>query len=256
LKTRVEAGTDIAAIGAWDASRDDSALAKVGASAQGEALERDAAEGRLFFVRIGADWGGPVDVYVGEELPAEVRQNFKQVGGEYLLSVATGRLVIDGLEFYRTGKANDVLADNTLKIQAGDYALRFFESKLEDEIDSPTRKDVERLVGAKDGAWFQRLQWWVLAMYMVVPVVFFAVRHFSGWITALLMALMFAGVASVVYSMIKGTARFKRVAKAQYDLWRQAKDRQSPVFVFVLRKKKEGEGLKGGWVKLQGQRAQ
>ncbi len=253
MKKRVNAGSDIAAIGAWDASLADTALANVQGSRHEEALTRDAEKGSLFFIRIGADWGGVIDAYVDEEPPAEVLKDLKQVGREFHLSLATGRLVINGVEFYRTEKASTGKSDRALEIPAGDYALRFYESKSEGGIDAPRQKDLAKIVGTKDSKFFQSMQWFVVGMYVMVPVSFFAAKHFVGWKTALLPAGIVTGAAFVIISIIKSGERFKRVAKAQYELWRQAQDRQSPGFVFALRKIKGGEELKGGWVDLRKQ---
>lgn len=58
MKTRIEAGTDIAMIGAWDASRNDTGLAGVSGKRLMQSLEEDCATAHLFLLRTGADGGG------------------------------------------------------------------------------------------------------------------------------------------------------------------------------------------------------
>ncbi len=62
MKRRIEAGTDIAMIGAWDASQNDTKLAGVGFKKLEQSLEADCAAARLFLLHTGGDGGGPVDV--------------------------------------------------------------------------------------------------------------------------------------------------------------------------------------------------
>jgi hypothetical protein len=131
MKKRVQAGTDIAMIGAWDASRNDSALAKAWGKKLDLVLDQDATEGRLFFIRTGADWGGPIDVYIDADVPENVQMKFKAMDREFLLSAPTGRLIIGGVEDYRSGKECDSKGSDITEISPGDYSLRCSLSKEE-----------------------------------------------------------------------------------------------------------------------------
>jgi hypothetical protein len=105
MKARVEAGTDIARIGAWDASRNDTVVAKRWGKEWDRMLEEDAARGDLFLIDTGADGGGPIDVYCDTEVPPEARAHTRLVAGEFLVCVPTGRLMVGGLEDYRSDEA-------------------------------------------------------------------------------------------------------------------------------------------------------
>ena len=97
---RIDVGTDVAMIGAWDSARDDVPLN----GARGplaDVLRRDAAEAHLFLIHTGGDGGGPVDVYVDEDVPAAALEHGRAVDGTFLLSVPSGRLVVGGGEDYR-----------------------------------------------------------------------------------------------------------------------------------------------------------
>src|SRR5512133_1821196 len=97
MKARVDAGTDVAMIGAWDADR--------GA---------DAEQGHIFVLHTGADGGGPVDVYIDEPVPADVMQRLTPIGDELVLALPSGTLIVDGVEHYRARKANEALASRAV----------------------------------------------------------------------------------------------------------------------------------------------
>lgn len=60
MKARIDAGTDIALIGLWDAQRGANPFGAAEKAAA--ALEADAAAAHVFLVHTGGDGGGPVDV--------------------------------------------------------------------------------------------------------------------------------------------------------------------------------------------------
>lgn len=98
MKARIEAGTDIAMLGAWDASRSANPLAKLWGKEYGADLKADTEAGHLFFIATGADCGGPIDVFVDPDPPPETRSEMTLLPGEFLLHVPSGKLVVGGVE--------------------------------------------------------------------------------------------------------------------------------------------------------------
>src|SRR5687767_5600663 len=101
MHRRVDAGTDIAMVGAWDQSRQAPEVCHANPPLEASLLESDAKEGHLFVIHTGADGGGPIDVYIDAEVPSSIRKkNNAKEGGvkEFLLSVPTGKLVVGGVE--------------------------------------------------------------------------------------------------------------------------------------------------------------
>src|SRR5260221_12587956 len=124
MRTRIEAGTDIAMIGAWDAGRDDGEPAKLSGKKFQAALNSDAEAGQLFFIQTGADGGGPVDVFVDEEIPPQLRRQIRLNPKEFLLRIGSGRMMVGGVEDYRSSQPRITGPDSVANIPAGDYELR------------------------------------------------------------------------------------------------------------------------------------
>src|SRR5688500_18367528 len=124
MKARVDAGTDVAMIGAWDAGQNASPFTAAERADHLKALERDASEGRLFLIHTGADGGGPVDVYVDESAPAVVHARIKLIAENVLLSLPSGALMVGGVEDYRSDESRLTGPGSGIQIPAGDYALR------------------------------------------------------------------------------------------------------------------------------------
>ncbi len=80
MKARVDAGTDVAMIGAWDAQRGAQPFTAEEFKQLSDTLDADATQGHVFVLHTGADGGGPVDVYVDEPIPAEVMARLTPLG--------------------------------------------------------------------------------------------------------------------------------------------------------------------------------
>ncbi|PWU10578.1 MAG: hypothetical protein C5B50_25245 [Verrucomicrobia bacterium] len=126
MKTRIDAGTDVAMIGAWDTSRNDSPFPKTSFKKMMRALHEDAQAGHLFLIRTGADGGGPIDVYVDEPLPESALAQTRRAEGEFLIRVPTGQLVVGGAEDYRSSKPRITGENSIVLLPAGDYCLRCY----------------------------------------------------------------------------------------------------------------------------------
>src|SRR5829696_1609275 len=118
---RIDAGTDVALIGAWDAGR--SGVPLDGANGWMDALDRDVAANHLFLIHTEADGGGPIDVYVEGEIPPNARRHARALGGEYLLAVPSGRLVVGGAEDYRAAVPRITSDSSVVNVAAGNYLL-------------------------------------------------------------------------------------------------------------------------------------
>src|SRR5262245_32463007 len=132
MKARVEAGTDIAQIGAWDASRDDGAFDKSSFKRWMASLREDTEAGFIFVLNTGADGGGPIDVYIDEPIPESVLKNFDHLKGEFLVRVPSGRLIVGGVEDYRYSKRKITGPDSVVSIPAGDYQIRCYAPKVDE----------------------------------------------------------------------------------------------------------------------------
>jgi hypothetical protein len=124
MKARIDAGTDIALIGAWDGGRGTEALKAAEAADQSAALESDAFQGHLFLIHTGADVGGPIDVYIDETAPPAVHARIKPIAERARLSLPSGSLVVGGVEDYRSTPVRSLAS--VINVPPGDYAVRCF----------------------------------------------------------------------------------------------------------------------------------
>jgi len=247
MHIRLDAGTDIGMIGAWDGDRSASPFSKRRARELDQVVKADASEGHLFVVYTGADGGGPLDIFVDQELPDDIREQVTPVGGEFLLRLPTGRLVVDGVECYRsTGKMPDT--SSRASITPGDYALRCHVGKDEDKH-PPTQKELNRRVGAENVRYYDRInRVGLLTIVLLNLGLLGAFTFWLGWKIALGVAVVTFIVSTHVQEYI-----LKRNQK-YHDLDRIIPklrvETQRPTFVFELRSITNPTGLRGGFVRL------
>lgn len=251
MKTRIEAGTDIAMIGAWDASRNDTGLAGLGSKKLLQSLQADCAAAGLFLLHTGGDGGGPVDVYVDSAVPEAVRKKYRAAKREFLISVPSGRLVIGGMEDYRTGKSNITGPDSVVQIPSGDYALCCLAPKGEVYSETPTRAELEAKVGTEDFKYHRRIQTVAMTAYFGVPVLFVILCFVLGWKRALAVAVMVGLISYGLVRLSSSKERFRRVTRAENELWQQAQQRGLPTLIFELRRVNDPAGLSGGTLHLE-----
>jgi hypothetical protein len=244
---RVDVGTDVAMIGAWDANRD--ARPPDRAVNWAEALQRDVDEGHLFLIHTGADGGGPVDVYVDTEVPPKVLDGASALDGEFFLALPTGRMVVGGAEDYRAAKRRITDDNSVVGVPPGNYLLRCYVGPDEDQDDMPaSEKELKARVGAENLRWYDRangtivvvgfamllqfpllavwLRWWIALA--IALVVFFAYWHISAW-------------------LIRRSARYVELERV-ITPFRFA--HAPPSFILELRAVADTTGLRGGSVHI------
>jgi hypothetical protein len=246
MHKRVDAGTDVAMIGAWDASRGESPLANGYGKAYDKTLEDDAAEGHLFLIHTGADCGGPVDVYVDAEVPEELRKIAKPVEGEFLIRVPTGRLVVGGVEDYRSAKPRITAGNSIVSIPSGDYRLRCYVG--EEEQESPSEADLKKLVGAENLRYFDRINGIGVTVGFLSLLLFPILTVFLRWYIALPITLVvFFSYFHLFAWAVKQNARYRELDRV-VPAYRLAKG--PSMFILELRRVTDITGLKGGSIRL------
>jgi hypothetical protein len=242
MKARLDAGTDVAMIGAWDAQRDSTPLSADEQKRFSNLLEADAAEGHLFLVRTGKDGSGPIDLYVDEPMPDEVRDRLLPSGHESLLALPSGALVVDGAEYYRA-PTRAPERSRAITVPAGQYSVRCYITK--DEEQTPKSEDELRTrVGSADLAYYDRLNktgcLLGAATLLLFPILWFPL----GWKIALAVtAVIFVSFFHVREWVLKRNARYKRL-DAIVPAFRIANE--DPWFVFELRSVRDRGADAGG----------
>ena len=242
---RIDAGTDVAMLGAWDAARDDVPL-NGDAGALADVLERDAADAHLFLIHTGGDGGGPVDVYVDEDVPAQPKKGARAVGETFLLSVPTGRLVVGGAEDYRRRDRRITGEQSAVDVPPGEYAVRCYAGP--DEAAAPSEVELQARVGAAELAWFDRTNMRVLLGGVATLLLFPLLAIAFGWKVALAITLVvFFGYWPLAERLFKRSERYQALDRI-VTAHRLANE--PAALLLELRPVPENHGLRGGSVRL------
>jgi hypothetical protein len=207
MRHRIEVATDVARIGAWDAS--------------------GAAE--PFYIEIGGDWGGAVDVYVNESAPAKAKGRATKSASEGLVSVPSGRLLIAGGEDYRSVTPRTIGSDSVIEIPSGDYRVRGYVAELSEaeeaaemsipeaeETLDPADRDYYRSVGRAD----LRVGLIGYTLFLLFPLLVFP----FGWkialgVTVAAVAVYFGIFGNRSERRLKADARYQRINKELQDIF-------------------------------------
>jgi hypothetical protein len=251
MKVRIDAGSDVAMIGAWDAGRNDSVLTKAGGKKLEEALEQDATAGDIFVIHLGGDGGGPIDVYVDSPIPSEALKEMRAADREFLLRVPSGRLIVGGVEDYRSATPKTTGPNSVAVLPPGDYALRCYIGPREGNFGPPTSRELKAALGADDYAYFSRIDRMRLLGYATV-LLFPALTFPLGWKWALLVTVvMFLAYFYVQEEVvIKRNSRYQRISEQVNHLFTKAKEKERPCFIFDLRRLSEALTLMGGSIRV------
>ena len=242
---RVDAGTDVAMLGAWDASRAATPLIKN----RVEALQQDDDEGHLFLIRTGADGGGPVDVYVDAEIPPEVREISRALDGEFLLALPSGLLMVGGAEDYRAVKRRITSDQNIISVPPGNYALRCYVGPDQDEREEPeSERELKARVGAENLQWYDRANLMMVAIGFATLLIFPLSAVWLRWWYALAITLVvFFSYWHVGAWLMRRSARYAELERV-ITSFRLA--HTPPTFILELRTVADTAGLRGGSVEI------
>jgi hypothetical protein len=259
----VDAGTDVAMIGAWDAARGALPFSAEQQRKYLKSLEKEAAAGHLFLIHTGADGGGRVDVYVDETMPDEVRHATRPLEGEFLVALPSGRLVVAGAEDYRSEHLTTQGEDSVIPLPAGDYAVRCHvaaDDEASGEYDSLGECEAKVLT-PEEREYYHKKDYRELALILVGWLLFLAFLPMArrwGWKIALPVTLV---IALPYFHWLDRRARRRTAANTRWleinkklsDAWVGSRPR---TFVLELRRVTERTGLKGGSVTVTHERRQ
>jgi hypothetical protein len=251
MKARVEAGTDIAQIGAWDATQDDGAFDKFSFKRRTAALREDSEAGFIFVINTGADGGGPIDVYIDEPIPESALKENKLLNGEFLLRVPSGKLVVGGVEDYRYSKRKITGLESIVLVPGGDYKLQCYAPKVDEgSFEGVSNAVLKEAIGEDNyNYWRSREK---TAGYGCLPLALFpALAYTINWKTA----LAIAAATTVLWfycrkQILKRNTRYQNIDKRVQEIYRQAEANSPPTFIFELKRLGEGSNLKGGAIDL------
>ena len=247
MKARVDASTDVAMIGAWDAQRSAKPLSASELQQSADTLEVDAAAGHLFLLHTGADIGGPIDLYIDEPIPVEIWERLASSGEEFLLALPSGALVVGGAEYYRSAEPNDAGSKSVVSVPAGDYSVRVYSPK--DTEESPgSEEQLRRMVGSADLQYYDRVNHMGCLVGSLTLLLFPILSFPLGWKIALVVtAVVFLSFFPVRQRLLERNARYQRLDKLVPAFRLQHED---AMLVLELRSISDRGTVKGGSASL------
>ena len=242
MYVRFNVGTDVATLGAWDASRGAQWATAAERKKWSETLEADADAGHIFLISAGSDGSGALDVYIDVPVPEGVSKDLTRVDGEFLLSLPSGELIADGAEFYRSPDG-PLKESKPVRVRPGDYAVQCYEW-TDDEAPQKSEAELERVVGRSDVAYYDRMNhvgcWLGLAMVLLFPLWW----YLWGLFVAFPLTLVTFISSFHVHRWIKQRdARYQRLLRVIPTYRAQL---INPSFVLELRYVTDRAGLRGG----------
>ena len=235
MKARFDAGTDVAMIGAWDAQRGAQPFAAEEFKRLSEALDAEATAGHVFVLHTGGDGGGPVDVYIDEPIPDETMARLTPLGEEELvLALPSGTLIVDGVEYYRAKKPDTARSDRAVSVPAGEYLLRAYSAKDEEEAKPRSERDLEALVGAEDLRYYERMTRAGclngLLLLLLFPLLF---PFFGSKVAVAATIVVFVAYFAIREQVLRRNVRFARLRETIVAFRLQ---RQESTHVLALRR--------------------
>jgi hypothetical protein len=94
IPTRIDAGPDVAMVGAWDEARNANTLLDLPYKQYIATLASDAELGHLFMIQLGGEWGGPIDVFVNNDILSTLRRRLRRVKGVLKSAAARGEALL------------------------------------------------------------------------------------------------------------------------------------------------------------------
>jgi hypothetical protein len=202
-----------------------------------DALERDAAAGKLFFLAAEDPIRFRADLYTEEALPPELQHDFQPLGGSFLLDLPSGRLLVAGYGSKAEG--------TSIAVPGGPHVLTLMERRPFDG--SRHEKEMVALVGEADYRFSKRTTW--LALLGCIPTIlalgmlFLAIprRQWSLFYIALPLVVL----AWAPHALLRNSKRYHRIQRLMSE-----HEAAKPHFILKLVPTERTSGLSGGFVNI------
>ena len=236
-------------LGVWDEACEVVDYPKLKTKEISALLREDSDAGHLFLMELGGDWGGTVDVYVNNDIKPKVMRQLKQVPGEFLVKVPSGRIVVGGAEDYRASEARITSESSVVAVEPGDYGLKCLVPKEATEVpDVPEPADLEAALGSELFAhyqkWIQRAKkgFWLLLL-------FFPITYWFGWIIGIVgTIILVVGYFHFIEWLQRQDPKFVAANAAFEEAMIRSDEDALPDFALILCGPLEDHQLAGGRV--------
>jgi hypothetical protein len=249
MKARVDAGTDVAMLAAWDASLQNESLRIPPTKAQ-TVMQAEAVSARAFVIETGSDGGGDVEIYVDESPPQNAYGGLERCGAEHLLHLPSGQLMVGGAEDYRRSPVRITSAQSIVQVPPGDYAVSCYVPE-DDEATGVESRKIAALVGEEDYTYYKRMIRRSTYGYLLC-LLFFVVRPAWGWKVALGATLAVVLVYFWIQEkwILARNTRYQSILRRVNESFRKAQAESAPVLILMLQRVTDDTGLGGGVVRL------
>ncbi len=206
-----------------------------------DALERDAAAGKVFFMASEDPSRFRVDVYIDEAQPPELHQDFQSLGGNFLLDLPSGRLVVAGYNFTPASAG-----ETPISLPNGAYVLTVMERRAFDG--RRHEKEMVELVGDADWRFSKRTT--SLGLLGCLPTIialgslFLAIRQ-GQWRGFFYFALPLSVLAWAPHVLLRNSKRYRRIQRLMNE-----HEAAKPHFILKLARTERTNGLSGGFVNV------
>jgi hypothetical protein len=249
---RFDAGTDVAAIGAWDVTRTEP-IRKF--SDLLLSLDADASAGHLFLINTGSDGGYLLEVRLDESAPDPVQ--YVAARREVLLRVPSGRLKVGGVEDYLSDHPPQITSElDVMEVSPGDYGVRLYLEREPDlerrHPDDVTDEELRQVVSEDDLRFTNRRHRAGCVLMLLGLAAAVAVGWRVGGSAGLFVALgTVFGVGGTLMKRFDTDPRVMRVEEARRAISLQKFAALPADFTLMLRLLREGEVLTGGAIQLE-----
>ncbi|NMO20079.1 hypothetical protein HPC49_03630 [Pyxidicoccus fallax] len=249
VQHRIDAGTDIACVGIWDAG-----LPPLRRVPDAKEVEASAVRGEALPIETSADGGYVLEILVEESFVAPAGRTYETLERDYGLNLASGTALVGGFEDFRSRRPQITSEEDLIHVEPSWYRVRVHLNRIDPEyVEALSHDAAERALSPEELARHRQLGRYgnagCASMLLAVPL--FIVAGRSNGATALI-----ALVAGLV--LFTAPAWLNRLAKRRGDLelqqrYESTRARATPPDV-VLELWRTDAPLPGGRVSLEAAR--
>jgi hypothetical protein len=198
--TRLQASTDAGSLAIWDAAEPSS----------GGTIDEAVRRGHACILRMEGDCGGAVDIFVDQDLPADVLADTTPFGDEQTIVIHSGEVTVDGIEYFDAEKAAPQNRQ-VCRLPNGTYRATVRRIGNEDELPEPqSEKEIRRVVGAANVEYYDRIHRNGCLLAASTLLLFPALLFVTRWYIAGPIALaVFVGYFHVQERVLRKNSRYQ-----------------------------------------------
>ena len=223
----LDAGTDVAMLGLWDANAPRDDIGKSNPGKFQELLDEDAHKGKLIYINTSSDGSFSIGICLcSNDLPEDLEKWYTQVDRRLFLNVESGQVIAGGLEDYRSSNPQITGDADLVTVRNGVYQISAYQAIYDDERKIEEIRDI---VGEDEYAYYSSRSTGCLAFFVLFIAGLACSIFWSWWV---IIPAILTGIVNAIYRS-KVNSKDERYMKVQMqiDKW----DSNHPVVVFLLK---------------------